>query len=90
MKMGIQSFSFHLKTNNFFFKKEGFSKTLSNINLCVFINQNGQIFNRDVGEMFKLSNRAALDEINKLIELQVLKSQGKGIALHYNKNGRCP
>lgn len=25
--------------NNFFFKKEGFSKNLSNINLCVFINK---------------------------------------------------
>jgi predicted HTH transcriptional regulator len=48
-----------------------------------FINQNGKVSNRDVREMFKLSNRAALDEINKLIELQVLKSQGKGRALHY-------
>jgi len=48
-----------------------------------FINQNGQITNRDVREMFKLSNRAALDEINKLLELQVLKSQGKGRVLHY-------
>ncbi len=43
-------------TNNFFFKKEGFYKTLSNINLCVFINQNGQISNWDVGEVFKISN----------------------------------
>jgi hypothetical protein len=33
--------------------------------------------------MFKLSNRAALDEINKLVELQILKSQGKGRPLHY-------
>jgi hypothetical protein len=33
--------------------------------------------------MLKLFNRAALDEINKLIELRVLKSQGKGRALHY-------
>jgi len=48
-----------------------------------FINQNGKITNRDVREMFKLSNRAALDEINKLLELQVLKFQGKGRALHY-------
>ena len=48
-----------------------------------FINQNGKISNRDVREMFKLSNRAALDEINKLLELHVLKSQGKGRALHY-------
>ena len=51
--------------------KEGFYKTLSNINLCVFINQNDKTTNRDVREMFKLSNRAALDEINKLIELQL-------------------
>jgi Fic family protein len=48
-----------------------------------FINQNGKITNKDVREMFKLSNRAALDEINKLLELQVLKSQGKGRVLHY-------
>jgi len=48
-----------------------------------FINQNGKISNRDVREMFKLSNRAALDEINKLLELRVLNSQGKGRALHY-------
>ncbi|MBN1214238.1 MAG: Fic family protein [Candidatus Lokiarchaeota archaeon] len=48
-----------------------------------FINQNGKITNKDVREMFNLSNRAALDEINKLLELQVLKSQSKGRALHY-------
>ena len=48
-----------------------------------FINQNGKISNRNVREMFKLSNRAALDEINKLLELPVLQSQGKGRALHY-------
>ena len=39
--------------------------------------------------MFKLSNRALLDEINKLTELQLLKLKGKGKALHYNKNGIC-
>ena len=48
-----------------------------------FINQNGKITNRDVREIFKLSNRAALDEINKLLELQVLKFQGMGRVLHY-------
>ena len=55
----------------------------------MFVNQNGQISNRDVREKFKLFNRTTLDEIDKLIELQVLKSQGKGRALHY-KNGICP
>jgi len=47
------------------------------------INLNGKITNREVRNMFKLSNRAALDEINKLIELQVLESKGKGRGLHY-------
>lgn len=74
--------SHYLKTKNHP-KKEGFSKTLSNIKLYSFINQNDKITNRDVREMFKLSNRAALDEINKLVELKVLKSKGKGRALNY-------
>lgn len=39
------------------------------MNICVSINQNGKITNQDVREMFKLSNRTALDEINKLLEL---------------------
>ncbi|MBA3061342.1 MAG: hypothetical protein FP833_00015 [Atribacteria sp.] len=55
---------------------------MSNINLCVFMNQNGKITNRDAREMFKISNRAALDEINKPIELHIkLKPKGKGRAL---------
>jgi hypothetical protein len=33
--------------------------------------------------MFELSNWVAIDEINKLIELQLLKPEGKGKALHY-------
>ena len=56
-------------------------KTLSNIKLYAFINQNGKITNRDVREILKLFNRTALDEINKLIELQLLKPKGE--ALHY-------
>jgi len=46
------------------------------------MNQNGKITNRDAREMFKISNRAALDEINKPIELHIkLKPKGKGRAL---------
>ncbi|MBA7688099.1 hypothetical protein ES703_96575 [subsurface metagenome] len=48
-----------------------------------FINQNGQITNRDVREMFKLSDEGALKEIKKLINLEIIKSEGKGRALHY-------
>ena len=84
MKMGIHLPFFCPVTNNFFFKKEGFYKTLSNINLYASLNQNGKITNRDAREVFKLSNRAALDETDKLIELQLLKPKEKGKALHYN------
>jgi len=48
-----------------------------------FINQNGQITNRDVRSMFHLSNRAALDEIMKLLKMKVIKTLGKGRNLHY-------
>ncbi|MHA1831595.1 MAG: hypothetical protein ACTSWR_08715 [Candidatus Helarchaeota archaeon] len=71
VKIGIQSFPFHPMTNNFFFKKEGFCKILSNIKLCALINQNDKTTNRNTKEMFILSNRAVLDEINKFTELQL-------------------
>jgi Fic family protein len=48
-----------------------------------FINQNGKISNRDVQKMFKLSDEGALKEIKKLINLEIIKSEGKGRALHY-------
>ena len=48
-----------------------------------FINQNGKITNRDVREMFKLSDEGALKEIKKLLRLEVIKSQGKGRNVHY-------
>ena len=48
-----------------------------------FININGKITNRDVRNMFKLSNRGALDEIKKLIDLTILKAKGKGRNIHY-------
>jgi Fic family protein len=48
-----------------------------------FINQNGKITNRNVREMFKISDRAALKEIRKLVDLKVIKSEGKGRSLSY-------
>jgi len=33
--------------------------------------------------MFNLSNRAALDEIYKLMDLNVLKQEGSGHSVHY-------
>jgi len=48
-----------------------------------FINQNSRITNRDVREMFKISNRAALDEITKLMKMKVIRKVGKGRSLRY-------
>jgi len=45
--------------------------------------QNGRISNREVRILFKISNRAALDELEKLIELKVIKQKGKGRNVHY-------
>lgn len=63
--------------------KEGFSKTFVEYKIGCIYKSNGKITNLDVREMFRFSNCATLDEINKLIELQALKFQGKGRALHY-------
>lgn len=47
------------------------------------INKNGKITNKELREKFKISNRAALDEINKLLKLKILQPQGKGRNFHY-------
>ncbi|MFA5780096.1 MAG: Fic family protein [Elusimicrobiota bacterium] len=45
--------------------------------------QTGKITNREVRDMFKISDEGALKEIRKLLLLGVIKSQGKGRSLHY-------
>lgn len=45
--------------------------------------EKGEITNRDVRNMFNLSNRAALDEISKLIKMKVVKEVGKGRSIRY-------
>ncbi|GAI29026.1 unnamed protein product, partial [marine sediment metagenome] len=57
--------------------------TEKQMRIMEFINQNGKITNKDVREMFKLSDEGALKEIKKLINLEIIKSEGKGRALHY-------
>jgi Fic family protein len=46
--------------------------------------EKGQITNRDVRNMFNLSNRGALDEITKLLKLKVIRKVGKGRSLSYD------
>lgn len=42
-----------------------------------------EITNRDVRDMFNISNRAALDEILKLIDMKVIKKTGEGRSVKY-------
>ena len=48
-----------------------------------FIIQNGEITNSNVRKMFRISDRAALKEIRKLVDLEVIKPKGKGRSLYY-------
>ncbi|MCL5985133.1 MAG: Fic family protein [Actinobacteria bacterium] len=47
------------------------------------IMERGSITNREIREMFKVSNRAALDEISKLIDLKVVVRKGEGRSVKY-------
>lgn len=48
-----------------------------------WIMNKGEITNRDIRDIFKISNRAALDEVTKLIEMKVIKEVGKGRSTRY-------
>lgn len=43
----------------------------------------GHVTNRDIRRMFAISNRAAVDELSKLVELRVIKKVGKGRSVRY-------
>jgi predicted HTH transcriptional regulator len=64
-------------------KRGQIALTERQMRIIEFINQYGRIKNRDVREMFKISDRAALNEIKKLVDLKVLGSEGKGRNLSY-------
>ena len=48
-----------------------------------WIVNNRSISNREIREMFSLSNRGALDEIEKLMQLDVIEKKGKGRSVIY-------
>jgi len=64
-------------------KKGQIALTERQMRIVEFINQQGKITNRDMRQMFKLSDEGALKEINKLLKLGVIKSHGKGRSLFY-------
>lgn len=64
-------------------KKGQVALTERQMRIVEFINQNGRITNRSVREMLKISDRAALKEIRKLVDLKVIEPEGKGRSLGY-------
>ena len=48
-----------------------------------WIVEKGKITNRDIREMFNISNRAVVDEISKLMDMEVLRKVGKGRSTQY-------
>lgn len=48
-----------------------------------FIQRNGKITAGDVANMFKITRQAALKELSKLVELEVVVLKGKGRDAHY-------
>jgi predicted HTH transcriptional regulator len=48
-----------------------------------YINQNGKITIGDISKMFEITRQAALKEVSKLVDLDVVKLRGKGRGAHY-------
>jgi len=64
-------------------KRGQIALTERQMKIIEFINQNGRIRNRDIREMFDISNRAAMNEISKLLDMKVLRRIGKGRNTRY-------
>lgn len=64
-------------------KRGQIALTERQMKIVEFINQNGTITNRNVRDMFKISDRAALKEIRKLVDLKIIRQEGKGRSLSY-------
>ena len=48
-----------------------------------YINQNSKIATGDISKMFEITRQAALKEVSKLVDLDVVKLRGKGRGAHY-------
>ncbi|MEW6162973.1 MAG: Fic family protein [Nitrospirota bacterium] len=64
-------------------KKGQIALTERQMRIVEFINQNEKITIGDISKMFKITRQAALKEISKLVNLNVVKLIGKGRSAHY-------
>lgn len=57
--------------------------TAKQMKIVEYINVNSKVTNRELQGLFKISAQAVHKELTKLVDLKVIKSVGKGRALHY-------
>ncbi|MFC1646313.1 Fic family protein, partial [Candidatus Omnitrophota bacterium] len=57
--------------------------TPKQMQIVEYINIHGKVANKDLQDLLKISAQAVHKELIKLVELKVIKSVGKGRALHY-------
>ncbi len=64
-------------------KKGQIALTERQMRIVEFINQNEKMTIGDISKMFKITRQAALKEISKLVDMDVVKLSGKGRGAHY-------
>jgi len=58
-------------------------RTEKQMKIIEYMQRYGQISSGDVAKMFALTRQAALKQLSKLVELEVIKLEGKGRGAHY-------
>jgi len=64
-------------------RKGQIALTEKQMDIIEYIQRYGQISSGDVAKMFTLTRQAALKELSKLVELEVITLEGKGRGAHY-------
>ena len=64
-------------------RKGQIALTEKQMKIIEYIQRYGQISSGDVAKMFALTRQAALKQLSKLVELEVIKLEGKGRGAHY-------
>ena len=64
-------------------KKGQIALTERQMRIVEFINKNGKISIGDMAGMFKVTRQAALKEVSKLVDMEIVKRQGRARASCY-------
>lgn len=63
--------------------REQISLTPKQMQIVEYITSHGKVTNRELQELFKISAQSILKELNKLVELKVIKLAGEGRSSYY-------